>query len=67
MSPAAPPATLRTPSASSRTEKRPRTSDTSRAWRTPTPNAANDRYSSPVNTGAMYNGFHASFSTTHDP
>ena len=50
----------RTPSASSTTEATPVSSETSRACRTPTPNSANDTYSSPVKTGAMYIGFQAS-------
>ena len=60
MRPARPPARRATPSASSSTDSQPSTSGTSRACRTPTPNASNATYSSAVNTGAMYIGFHAS-------
>ena len=48
-----------------RTERTPVISETSRACHTPTPRAANATYSRPVNTGAMYIGFHAS--SVHAP
>src|SRR5687767_15618818 len=64
MRPARSPAVRRVPRASSSTEEMPASSDTNRACHTPTPNAANDRYSRPVNTGAMYIGFQASIDHT---
>ena len=51
---------VESPSASSRTEAAPASCDTRRACQTPTPNAANDRYSRTVKTGAMNIGFQAS-------